>query len=1687
MESDDIQQYILSVENRTKKILADRAKQDRERAEREKAGATARSRLRPVSVKTTASTTRSLSPTKYNGTATSSILRRDGTVDVSKLTWDGSFSTSRRAPTTSLKSKTNPLPRVTAVLKSMSPKKRNISATSGFSKRLMKSPLRTASMRKTGTLVHTCGRGGHAGKRHRAEHAVQKSHCKACWSNPDVVVGTEVGMDARERRTERESKRNVAQQLQRQGPTSWSYYNMRRKYRDEESRNAAWRRSEAAQEAARREKEELGRVIPVVIVTRHPLHVECDTEVIAMNKSSVERSVARNKLKTFCLSMKEVWTAHPPEIPTNDDADDDDNDDGRTDTKRTRGTECLPGRWDIASIESGHHQVQSVSLKKALSTASVSPLQALTRSVREVQMARLRTDFVTHESTSNDNDGDDAANALPSSSASSWTLLDQYDVEFKNMWFEVNDVMDRHGIERRDTTAATSKTTHDETIACKDNSSSCSNSMVDPTSVVSPQMEVDEQNEDDLLSTKRRQRRESDTNDGAFALLDSASSQEELSSDDEEEAANASADAAEQAMTACREAKCTVRDVCEVVDAMYAAKTASRISRLAVSAARDAAVSVVVNGWRTPPPRTSMNDTRRARVSIYLSDHHVKVEFAVENSKRTLSTILSRSVVRETLRNDPQFAQTNEDQNKDVDVGEYIVSRMLLMRHIDDGHQEMAEETAKRHEGGSYFDEETGELMITTPLAPPPSLIFDDNHPSLTPNSFWSCGRCEAHNMVPGTTVLGKQEHLKQNIQLVRRGVSPGDATVLTYEFLYPQLVTACFRRDGRRYNSIVVNLSSSLEVPLFHPLCGAWDDEILKPVPLAEGRTELYLSKAMSPCIHRRVDSVVDVWTPPPSLALTNAVTNRDVDPLVEGHLRWSYIRDQNGFRLIRVFDLDQVNPNIPVRTYGVSEPAALPNVMCAWPRRYSYHLDYVCTELMPHWSKDQTMAMLRAVDAAGPNESLVFQTHMSEYACDHVSKEKRCDQLKRDEENEREREVREAKVRMAKMMDGSIRKREQSALGKDAIKRNLELKERRRATRLRGKIPNNLKESEWIKRADDATVIGRQKIERSSTSSRPPSNVTTSSQDTVEEEWIMLQKDDLVFYRMEGGAPGAGYQWDPPKGWRPVGAREPSSARSEVSSHPAMSLAPDSARVRDPRMMLVQQDRSRSGETNEGDARRGVATDEDIEKETNNNTIEDDEDGEEVFEDSSSSSDESEWEDHEQDEEDEKVPEHLDELMHTLVQDERFLGTIARRFGVKILKEELPEHSQYRIGMKVEARLGGGNDWWPCTISNMRPDGSLDLVYDLPNTVEQFVEQEFVRLRPIKRSVTRRKGRKAAPKGEDAGQRSQRRRGKKRNGRIANANDVSEKIDEEDDSVRSGEITLPALRLDEMDIPGYKPANETARLKGKGMQPRNEREEVLQLLEHHKSNGCEDEELLQGLHLKNWRLMRASAVPKGFVTKALATHTVKPYIEPSSSTPYYKSATPSMPGMYDPALDSYKPKPDIVPTRTEIVADVMKDTLKFSIEQKARNGGIASPDTKTNAASLGIALGDEENDPEVQLAEWKKKCFTAVRNASMAEVEEYLDYGVNCQDAFDENGNTLLHVAVQQGLKGITKLLLRRMADINAKNHAGNTPLHYAFEYNFDELGEYLISKGADPTIQNAQGLTCYEGLHMSDLEDL
>ena len=88
---------------------------------------------------------------------------------------------------------------------------------------------------------------------------------------------------------------------------------------------------------------------------------------------------------------------------------------------------------------------------------------------------------------------------------------------------------------------------------------------------------------------------------------------------------------------------------------------------------------------------------------------------------------------------------------------------------------------------------------------------------------------------------------------------------------------------------------------------------------------------------------------------------------------------------------------------------------------------------------------------------------------------------------------------------------------------------------------------------------------------------------------------------------------------------------------------------------------------------------------------------------------------------------------------------------------------------------------------------------------------------------------------------------------------------------------------------------------------------------------------------------------------------------------------------------------------------------------------------------------------------------------------------------DYQDDAGNTLLHIAAQNGNKRMVKLCMRRGSDLNAQNLNGQTPLHFAFAYGYSEVGNYMISKGGDDSIRNKDGLTCYEGLSQDDLIQL
>jgi ankyrin repeat protein len=72
------------------------------------------------------------------------------------------------------------------------------------------------------------------------------------------------------------------------------------------------------------------------------------------------------------------------------------------------------------------------------------------------------------------------------------------------------------------------------------------------------------------------------------------------------------------------------------------------------------------------------------------------------------------------------------------------------------------------------------------------------------------------------------------------------------------------------------------------------------------------------------------------------------------------------------------------------------------------------------------------------------------------------------------------------------------------------------------------------------------------------------------------------------------------------------------------------------------------------------------------------------------------------------------------------------------------------------------------------------------------------------------------------------------------------------------------------------------------------------------------------------------------------------------------------------------------------------------------------------------------------------------------------------------DGDGDTALHLTVQNGNVNLTKMLLAKKAPVNVKNKVGGTPLMWAASTGNDELAQLLLENGADPSIKDEDGTT-------------
>jgi len=144
---------------------------------------------------------------------------------------------------------------------------------------------------------------------------------------------------------------------------------------------------------------------------------------------------------------------------------------------------------------------------------------------------------------------------------------------------------------------------------------------------------------------------------------------------------------------------------------------------------------------------------------------------------------------------------------------------------------------------------------------------------------------------------------------------------------------------------------------------------------------------------------------------------------------------------------------------------------------------------------------------------------------------------------------------------------------------------------------------------------------------------------------------------------------------------------------------------------------------------------------------------------------------------------------------------------------------------------------------------------------------------------------------------------------------------------------------------------------------------------------------------------------------------------------------------------------------------AGVVSDPFAAAASVLGEGGGVAAGSSAQPAGSSEPSL-----DP--------RQVFSAARHGRHKEVEASLQAGFDPQYV-DSFGNTLFHVACQNGNKRIAKAAIKYGGDMDAQNGKGNTGLHFLFAYGYPDIGEYFIEKGADETVPNESGKIAREGI--------
>lgn len=117
-------------------------------------------------------------------------------------------------------------------------------------------------------------------------------------------------------------------------------------------------------------------------------------------------------------------------------------------------------------------------------------------------------------------------------------------------------------------------------------------------------------------------------------------------------------------------------------------------------------------------------------------------------------------------------------------------------------------------------------------------------------------------------------------------------------------------------------------------------------------------------------------------------------------------------------------------------------------------------------------------------------------------------------------------------------------------------------------------------------------------------------------------------------------------------------------------------------------------------------------------------------------------------------------------------------------------------------------------------------------------------------------------------------------------------------------------------------------------------------------------------------------------------------------------------------------------------------------------------------------------ENEKRYKL---NTELFSAAANGRHKEVVRLINTGVDAHlyqglkvKPYEKEHNTPLHLAALNGYLEIVKYLIKKEADIDAKNRKNQTPLHLAVHNAHKHIIEYLVESGADINAPEDEGDT-------------